>query len=47
MSYYWVNREKLLKNAWYKYHNKGAKQKAAEYYKRNADLIRLEAKNKY
>ena len=23
--YYWFNREKLLKNAWDKYHNKGGK----------------------
>ena len=28
ISYYWFNREKLLKNAWNKYHNKGGKQKA-------------------
>ena len=31
MSYYWFKGEKLLKNAWYKCHNKGGKQKAAEY----------------
>ena len=30
MSYYWFNREKLLKNVWNKYHNKGGKQKAAK-----------------
>ena len=47
MSYYWFNREKLLKNAWDKYQNKGGKQKSAECYRKNADLIRLEAKNKY
>ena len=47
MSYYWFNKEKLLKNAWDKHHNKGRKQKAAEYYRKNADLIRLEARNKY
>ena len=36
MSYYWLNREKLLKNAWnrYQYHNEGGKQKAVEYYKK-------------
>ena len=34
MSYYWFNRGK---NAWNKYHNKGGKQKAAKYYKKNAD----------
>ena len=43
----WFNREKLLKNAWNKYHNKGEKQKAAEYYRKNADLINYEARNKY
>ena len=47
MSYYWFNREKLLKNAWNKYHNNGGKQKAAEYYKKNADVIKFEARNKY
>ena len=29
MSYYWFNKEKLLKNAWIKYHNEGGKQKVA------------------
>ena len=47
MSYYWFNKEKLLKNAWNKYHNKGGKQKAADYYKKNADLMKFEARNKY
>ena len=47
MSYYWFNREKLLKNAWNKYHYKGGKQKAAEYYTKNADVIKFEARNKY
>ena len=47
MSHYWFNREKLLKNVWNKYHNKGGKQKAAEYYKKNADVIKFEARNKY
>ena len=46
MSYYWFNREKLLKNAWDTYHNEGGKQRAAEYYRKNADLLRLEARNK-
>ena len=27
--------------------DKGGKEKAAEYYRKNADLIRLEARNKY
>ena len=47
MIYFWFNREKLLKNTWDKYHNKGGKQRAAEYYRKNADLIRYEARNKY
>ena len=47
MRYYWFNREKILKDAWNKYHNKEGKEEAAEYYKKNADLIRLEARNKY
>ena len=47
MSYYWFNTERLLKNVWDRYHNKGGKQKAAEYYIKNADLIKLEARNKY
>ena len=47
MIYYWFNREKLLKNAWDKYHNKGEEQKAANYYRNHADLIRIEARNKY
>ena len=47
MSYYWFNTEKLLKNAWNKYHSKGGKQKAAEYYKKSADVITFEARNKY
>ena len=37
MNYYWFNRENLLKNTWDEYRNKGGKQKAAEYYRRNAD----------
>ena len=39
MRYYWLNRENLLKNAWDKYHNKGGKQKAAEYYRKNGLII--------
>ena len=29
MSYYWFNREKILKNAWDRYRNKGGKEKTA------------------
>ena len=44
MSDYWFNREKLLKNAWDKYHNKGGKQKAAKYYAANQEVLRQDAK---
>ena len=47
MSYYWFNREKILKNAWDKYYNKGGKQKAAKYYVANQNVLREDAKNKY
>ena len=40
MSYCWFNREKLLKNAWDKYHNKRGKQKAAEYYRKKCRFIK-------
>ena len=40
MSCYWFN-------AWNKCHNKGGKQKASKYCKKNADVIEFEAKNKY
>ena len=32
MSYYGFNKEKLLKNAWDKYYNKGGKQKTAKFF---------------
>ena len=47
MSYYRFNREKLLKNAWDKYHNKGRKQKAAKHYSANQKLLRENARNTY
>ena len=47
MRYYWFNREKLLKNVWDKYHNKGGKQKAAKYYAANQEVLREDARNKY
>ena len=36
-----------MKNARDRQHNKGGKQKAAEHYRKNPDLIKLEAKNKH
>ena len=47
MSYYWFNREKLFKNAWDKYHNKGRKQKAAKYYAANQKFLRKDARSNY
>ena len=47
MGYYWFNREELLKKSKTKYHNKGGKEKAAEYYKDNNDAIKEKARIKY
>ena len=47
MSYYWFNREKLLKNVRDKYHNEGGKQKAAKCYAANEEVLREDARNKY
>ena len=46
MSYYWFNREELLKRAYEVHHNKGGKEKAAKYYKDNKEAIK-KARNKY
>ena len=42
-SYYWLNRQELLEKAKDKY----GKEKAAEYYTRNKDVIKEEANNKH
>ena len=49
MSYYWFNREDLLKKAKTKYYNKGGKEKAAKYYKDNKETVKGKgkARNKY
>ena len=47
MSYYWFNREKILKHVWDKYHSKGGKQKAYKYYAANQKVLREDARNKY
>ena len=46
MSYYWFNRDELLKKAKTKYHNKGGKEKAAKYYGDNKEAIKEKARNK-
>ena len=47
MSYYWFNREKILKNTRDKYYNKGGEKKAAKYYIANKTFLREDARNKY
>ena len=47
MSYYWFKREKLLKNSWDKYCNKGGKEKSAKYYTANQEVLRKDARNEY
>ena len=47
MNYYWFNRDELLKKANKKYHNGGGKQKAAEDYKKNKEVIKEKARIKY
>ena len=47
MSYYWFNREELLKKAKTKYHNKGGEEKASKYYQDNKEAIKEKARNKY
>ena len=40
MSYYWFNGQELLQKAKDKYHNFGGKEKAAEYYLENKDVLK-------
>ena len=46
MSYYWFNRQELLQKAKKKYDNDG-KEKAAEYYQENKDVIKEKATCNY
>ena len=47
MSHYWFNRQELLEKAKDRYHNSSSKEKAAEYYIANKDVLKEKAKNKY
>ena len=47
MSYCWFNRQELLKKAKDRYHNCGAKEKAAKYYTDNKEVWKGKANNKY
>ena len=47
MSYYQSNRNEMLKKAHDRYHNREGKEKAAKYYRKNADLLKYEANIRY
>ena len=47
MSYYWFNKQELLKKAKEKYHNNGGKEKRAGDYLDNKDVLKEKAKNVY
>ena len=47
MSYYWFNRQELLKKAKERFNNKGGKEKAANYYQDSKEAIKEKARNKY
>ena len=47
MRYYVDNRDKILKKAYDRYHNRGGKKKSAKHYRKNADLLKYEANMKY
>ena len=40
MNYYQINKDKILKKDYEKYHNGGGKEKAKEYYKENKQQIK-------
>ena len=44
MSYYWFNRQELLKKAKERYHNNSGKEKAAKYNLDNKDVLKEKAK---
>ena len=47
ISFYWFNRQELLEKAKYRYLNCGGKEKAAEYYLANKDVLKENANKKY
>ena len=47
VSYYQLNRDKLLEKAKDKFHNGDGKQEAAKYYKDNQEVLREKARNHY
>ena len=47
MSYYWFNKQELLKKGKEKYDNNGGQEKAAKYYLDDKDVLKEKAKNVY
>ena len=47
MSYYQLNRDKLLEKVKDRYHNGDGKEKAAKYYKNNQNILKEKTKNQY
>ena len=47
MSYYWFNKQELLKKAKEKYPSNGGKEKTTKHYLDNKDVLKEKAKNVY
>ena len=47
MSYYWFNKQDLLKKAKEKYDNNGGEEKRAKYYRDNENVLKGKERNKY
>ena len=47
ISYYWFNRDELLKKAKKKCHNKGGKERVVKYYQDKKEAIKEKARKKY
>ena len=47
MSYYWFNRQELLRKARNRYYYGGDKEKAAKYYSKNREVLSRKARNRY
>ena len=47
MSYYQLNKDRLLEKPKYRHHNGGGKEKTFKYYEDNKEVLREKARNKY
>ena len=47
IGHYWFDREEILQKSKEKYGNGGGKEKAAEHYERNNDILKEKARNRY